>query len=137
MAKQLWVERREDGNWEGHSSEGASIVIGHSEGMFNPGDLMKIALAACGSMSSHMPVERVLGENKGARIEVSGDYDDDNDRYNSFSEKVIVDASDKGLNDEDARKLEKRIRAHIEKDCTVMHTYIQRTPVDIEIEIKH
>lgn len=135
--KTLWVDRREDGAYVGHSSEGAEIVIGHGEGMFNPGDLMKIAVAACGVMSSTSPVERALGKNKGAKITVTGDYDETNDRYNSFSETVEVDASGKDMIDADAAKLAQRVERHIEADCTVAHTYRQATPVDIKVDVRH
>lgn len=133
----LWVDRQDDGTFVAHSSDGARLVFGHGEGMFNPGDLAKIAVAACGELSSASPVERALGKNKGAKITVTGDYDDTNDRYNSFSEQVEVDASKAGMSDEDAAKLAKRVERHIEADCTVAHTYRQATPVDISVIVKH
>jgi uncharacterized OsmC-like protein len=134
--RRLWVDRREDGTFVAHSSDGAELVFGHGEGIFNPGDLAKIAVAACGELSSASVVERALGQNKGATIEVSGDYDETNDRYNSFSEKVSVDASGTSMSQADADKLAKRVERHIEADCTVAHTYRQATPVDISIDVR-
>lgn len=133
----LWVDRREDGTYVAHSSDGAELVFGHGEGMFNPGDLAKIAVAACGELSSTSPVERALGANKGAKITVTGDYDETNDRYNSFSEEVEVDATGTGMDDADAAKLAQRVERHIEADCTVAHTYRQPTPVDIYVSVRH
>lgn len=132
----LWVDRRDDGTYVAHSSDGAEIEFGHGKGLFSPGDLAQIAVAACGEMSSTSPVERALGANKGAKITVKGDYDESNDRYNAFNENVDVDASGKNLSDEEASKLAKRVERHIEADCTVAHTYRQATPVDIHVHVK-
>ncbi|EUA71534.1 hypothetical protein I540_3775 [Mycobacteroides abscessus subsp. bolletii 1513] len=42
------------------------------DGVFTPGELLKIALAACSGMSSDQPLARRLGEDYRVRIEVSG-----------------------------------------------------------------
>ncbi len=136
----LWVERNaEDGSWDAFSDDGAHIKFGRGsdEGVFSPGDLSKIALAACAALSSQFAVESALGEGKGARIVVDATYDDAEDRYLNFNEQVVVDAMDAGLDEAAAQKLAERVRRHIEKGCTVMHTYVNETPVRMDVDIRH
>ena len=136
MGKRLWVERNEDGSWDAFSEDGAHIKFGKDRGQFTPGDLMKIALAGCAALSSQFAIERALGEGKGAKIMVDGTYDADNDAYINFSEQLVVDATGAELSDEDASKLKERITRHVDKGCTVKHTYVQETPVRMDVTIK-
>ena len=73
MGKKLWVERNEkDGSWDAFSEDGAHIKFGKGKGLFTPGDLSKIALAACSALSSQFAIETALGEGQGASIVVDG-----------------------------------------------------------------
>ena len=74
---------------------------------------------------------------KGAKIVVDGTYDADTDAYIGFDEQVVIDATDAGLSDEDAEKLADRVSRHIEKGCTVKHTYVEPTPVRMNVTVKH
>ena len=51
----------------------------------------------------------------------------------ALTEQVAIDASDAGLSDEDADKLKERVTRHIDKGCTVKHTYVQETPVRMSV----
>ncbi|MBM6699799.1 OsmC family protein [Bifidobacterium pullorum subsp. saeculare] len=137
MGKRLWVERNKDGSWDAFSDDGAHIKFGKDRGQFSPGDLMKIALAGCAALSSQFAIEHTLGEGKGAKVVVDGTYDADNDAYINFNEHVTVDAFDAGLTDEEAEKLAERIKRHVDKGCTVKHTYVQETPVRMDVTIRH
>lgn len=137
MGKRLWVERNHDGSWDAFSDDGAHIKFGKGKGVFSPGDLMKIALAGCAALSSQFAIEHKLGEGKGAKIVVDGTYDADTDSYINFNEQLVVDAIDAGLSDEDADKLKERIVRHVEKGCTVQHTYKQETPCRLDVTIRH
>lgn len=136
MGKRLWVERNKDGSWDAFSDDGAHIKFGKGRGVFTPGDLMKIALAGCAALSSQFAIEHTLGDGKGARIVVDGTYDADSDAYINFNEQVVVDATDAKLNEEDANKLKERVTRHIEKGCTVKHTYVQETPVRMDVTVR-
>ncbi|AKV55570.1 OsmC family protein [Bifidobacterium actinocoloniiforme DSM 22766] len=136
MAKRLWVERGADGVWEGHSDDGAMIRFGRGEGLFTPGDLVQLALAGCAGMSSQFAVERALGEGKGAKVVVNARYSDDDDAFLSFDEQVNLDGSDAHLSDEDADKLVERVTRHIDKSCTVKHTYERETPVRMSVNVR-
>lgn len=137
MGKRLWVERNKDGSWDAFSDDGAHIKFGKGRGVFTPGDLMKIALAGCAALSSQFAIEHTLGDGKGARIVVDGTYDADSDAYIKFNEQVVVDATDAKLSEEDADKLKERVTRHIEKGCTVKHTYVQETPVRMDVTVRH
>ena len=137
MGKRLWVERNKDGSWDAFSDDGAHIKFGKGRGAFTPGDLMKIALAGCAALSSQFAIEHTLGDGKGARIVVDGTYDADSDAYINFNEQVVVDATDAKLSEEDADKLKERVTRHIEKGCTVKHTYVQETPVRMDVTVRH
>ena len=137
MGKKLWVERNEkDGSWDAFSEDGAHIKFGKGKGLFTPGDLSKIALAACSALSSRFAIETTLGEGKGAHIEVDGTHNEDSDAYDDFTERISVDATGAALDDEAAAKLAERIQRHIDKSCTVKHTYEQATPVTVDITIE-
>ncbi|MCR1994772.1 OsmC family protein [Bifidobacterium animalis] len=136
MSKRIWVERNKDGSWDAFSDDGAHIKFGKGRGQFTPGDLMKIALAGCAALSSNFAIESTLGEGKGAKIVVDGTYDADNDSYINFNETLMIDATDASLSSEDIEKLKRRVRAHVDKGCTVKHTYEQVTPVRMDIEVR-
>lgn len=136
MSKRIWVERNKDGSWDAFSDEGAHIKFGKDRGQFSPGDLMKVALAGCAALSSQFAVENTVGEGKGAKVVVDGTYDADNDSYINFNETLMVDAGDANLTPEEVEKLKKRIKAHVDKGCTVKHTYEQVTPVRMDIEVR-
>lgn len=136
MGKRLWVGRNKDGSWDAFSDDGAHIKFGKGRGVFTPGDLMKIALAGCAALSSQFAIEHTLGDGKGARIVVDGTYDADSDAYINFNEQVVVDATDAKLSEEDANKLKERVTRHIEKGCTVKHTYVQETPVRMDVTVR-
>lgn len=137
MGKRLWVERNKDGSWDAFSDDGAHIKFGKGRGVFTPGDLMKIALAGCAALSSQFAIEHTLGDGKGAKIVVDGTYDADSDAYINFNEQVVVDATDAKLSEEDANKLKERVTRHIEKGCTVKHTYVQEMPVRMDVTVRH
>ncbi len=142
IKEQLWVsdcglQRNKDGSWDAFSDDGAHIKFGKDRGQFTPGDLMKVALAGCAALSRHFAIEHTLGEGKGAKIVVDGTYDPENDAYTGFEEQVVIDASDAGLSEEDADKLKERVTRHIDKGCTVKHTYVQETPVRMNVTVKH
>ena len=71
---ELWVERTGVRRYTGRSSRGAEVLVGNEdvEGVFTPGELMKIALAACSGMSSDQPLRRRLGDDYKTTIKVSG-----------------------------------------------------------------
>src|ERR1700755_3714909 len=96
---ELWVERTGVRRYTGHSSRGAQVLIGSEDvdGVFTPGELLKIALAACSGMSSDHPLRVRLGDDYEATIRVSGPADREQERYPLLAESLEVDLS--GLSD--------------------------------------
>jgi uncharacterized OsmC-like protein len=129
----LWVERTGVRRYTGHSSQGAEVLIGSEgvDGVFTPGELMKIALAACSGMSSDQPLARRLGDDYQATVRVSGAADRDEERYPLLEEVLEVDLS--GLSEEEAQRLEVVVNRAIDLVCTVGRTLKSGTKVSFEI----
>src|SRR5262245_65343785 len=116
---QLWVERTGVRRYTGRSSRGAEVLVGNEddEGVFTPGELMKIALAACSGMSSDQPLRRRLGDEYKATIKVSGPADRKQERYPLLDENLEVDLS--GLSDDEVSRLLTVVVRAIDQVCTV------------------
>ena len=129
----LWVERTGVRRYTGHSSRGAQVLVGSEDvdGVFTPGELMKIALAACSGMSSDQPLARRLGDDYQATVRVSGAADRDEERYPLLEETLEVDLS--GLTEEEVQRLEVVVNRAIDLVCTVGRTLKSGTKVSFEI----
>jgi uncharacterized OsmC-like protein len=130
---QLWVERTGTRRYTGHSSRGAQVLVGSEdvEGVFTPGELMKIALAACSGMSSDHPLARRLGDDYKAVVRVSGDADRDAEIYPLLSETLEVDLS--GLSQEEKERLLVVVERAIDLVCTVGRTLKSGTEVNFKV----
>lgn len=131
----LWVERTGTRRYLGKSSRGAEVLIGSEsvDGVFTPGELLKIALAACTGMSSDLPLARRLGDNYDATIEVSGAADRENERYPALAEVLRVDLSE--LDADAQQRLLTVVERAIEKVCTVSRTLKAGTEIDLDIAV--
>ena len=129
----LWVERTGVRRYTGHSSRGAQVLIGSEDvdGVFTPGELMKIALAACSGMSSDQPLARRLGDDYRAKVRVSGDADREQERYPLLQETLEVDLS--GLTEEEKQRVLIVVSRAIDQVCTVGRTLKSGTEVTFEV----
>lgn len=130
---ELWVERTGTRRYTGHSSRGAQVLIGGEDvdGVFTPGELLKIALAACSGMSSDQPLARRLGDDYRAVIKVSGAADRDNEVYPLLEEKLELDLS--GLTEQEKERLITVVNRAIDAVCTVGRTLKSGTTVTFEV----
>jgi uncharacterized OsmC-like protein len=130
---ELWVERTSVRRYTGRSARGAAVLVGSEDvdGVFTPGELMKIALAACSGMSSDEPLRRRLGDDYEAKIKVSGPADREQERYPLLEEKLEVDLS--GLSDEEVTRLLIVVERAIDQVCTVGRTLKSGTKVTFEV----
>jgi uncharacterized OsmC-like protein len=130
---QLWVERTGVRRYTGRSSRGAHVLIGSEDvdGVFTPGELMKIALAACSGMSSDHPVAHRLGDDYRATIRVSGDADREQERYPLLQETLEIDLS--GLSEQEKQRLLIVVIRAIDQVCTVGRTLKSGTEVKFEV----
>ena len=133
MTTQLWVERTGIRRYTGRSSRGAQVLIGSEtdEGVFTPGELLKIALAGCSGLSSDQPLRRRLGDDYPAVIRVSGDADRDAERYPLLAERLEIDLS--GLTAEEKDRLLLVVERAIDQVCTVGRTLKSGTEVTLEV----
>jgi uncharacterized OsmC-like protein len=129
----LWVERTGVRRYTGHSSRGAEVFVGSEdvEGVFTPGELMKIALAACSGLSSDSPLARRLGDDYSTTIRVSGDADRAQEVYPLLEEKLEIDLS--GLDPEEKTRLLTVVRRAVDQVCTVGRTLKAGTTVDFRV----
>jgi len=130
---ELWVERNGVRRYTGHSSRGAQVLIGSEEvdGVFTPGELLKIALAACSGMASDHPVARRLGDDYHATIRVSGEADRDQERYPLLEESLELDLS--GLDDTERARVLTIVQRAVDHACTVGRTLKSGTEVKFEV----
>jgi uncharacterized OsmC-like protein len=130
---ELWAERTGTRRYTGHSSRGAQVLIGSEDvdGVFTPGELMKIALAACSGMSSDQPLARRLGDDYQATVRVSGDADRDQERYPLLQETLEIDLS--GLTEEERHRVLVVVNRAVDQVCTVGRTLKSGTEVTIEV----
>ncbi|CDO30605.1 OsmC family protein [Mycolicibacterium porcinum] len=130
---ELWVDRTGVRRYVGRSSRGAEVLVGSEdvEGVFTPGELMKIALAACSGMSSDEPLRRRLGDDYPATIRVSGPADREQERYPLLEEKLEIDVS--GLSESEVARLLTVVERAIDQVCTVGRTLKSGTEVKFEV----
>ncbi|MGO8768341.1 MAG: OsmC family protein [Mycobacterium sp.] len=130
---ELWVERTGTRRYTGHSSRGAQVLIGSEDvaGVFTPGELLKIALAACSGMSSDHPLAHRLGDDYKAVVRVSGAADREQERYPLLEETLELDLS--GFSEEDKKRLLVVVNRAVDTVCTVGRTLKSGTKVTFEV----
>ncbi|MCK5754204.1 MAG: OsmC family protein [Mycobacterium sp.] len=131
---ELWVERTGVRRYTGRSSRGAEVFIGSEdvEGVFTPGELLKIALAGCSGLSSDQPLRRRLGDDYPATIRVSGPADREQERYPLLEESLELDLS--GLSADDLTRLLTVVERAVDQVCTVGRTLKTGTKVNFEVK---
>ncbi|MCH9733756.1 MAG: OsmC family protein [Actinomycetia bacterium] len=129
----LWVQRTGVRRYTGRSTRGAEVFIGSEDvpGVFTPGELLKIALAACGGLSSDQPLRRRLGDDYEATIRVTGSADREREVYPLLAESLEVDLS--GLSSGELTRLVTVVERAIEQVCTVGRTLKSGTEVTFEV----
>ncbi|ORV18232.1 OsmC family protein [Mycobacterium celatum] len=130
---QLWVERTGTRRYTGRSSRGAQVLVGSEDvdGVFTPGELLKIALAACSGMASDQPLARRLGDDYQAVVRVSGAADREQERYPLLEETLELDLS--GLDDAERARVLTVVQRAVDQVCTVGRTLKSGTKVAFEV----
>lgn len=130
-ATELWVERTASAKFTGKSSRGAEVLVGRDtvEGVFTPGELLKIALAACTAMSADGPLERRLGEDFSGTVRVSGAADRDQELYPKLEEVFELDLAE--FSETDREKIRTIAARAIDRACTVGRTLKAGTEIDL------
>ena len=130
---ELWVERTGVRRYTGRSSRGAEVLIGSEdvEGVFTPGELLKIAVGACSAMSSDAPLRRRLGDDYTATVRVAGPADREQERYPLIEERLELDLS--ALSADDVARLLTVVHRAVDQVCTVGRTVKSGTKVTFEV----
>ena len=131
---ELWVERTGTRRYTGRSSRGAEVLVGSEDvdGVFTPGELLKIALAACTGLSSDRPLSRRLGDDYDATVRVSGAADRENEVYPVLDEVLEIDLSE--LDADAAQRLLVVVERAVDAVCTVGRTIKAGATVNLSIE---
>ena len=130
---ELWVERTGIRRYTGRSSRGAEVLIGSEtdDGVFTPGELLKVALGGCSGLSSDQPLRRRLGDDYQAVIRVAGPADREQERYPLLEENLEVDLS--GLSEAEIDRLVIVVKRAIDQVCTVGRTLKSGTKVKFTV----
>jgi uncharacterized OsmC-like protein len=130
---ELWVERTGSRRYTGYSSRGAQVLVGSEDvaGVFTPGELLKIALAACSGMSSDEPLARRLGDDYKAVVKVSGAADREHEIYPLLEETLELDLS--GLSEDEKERLLVVVNRAVDLVCTVGRTLKSGATVNFEV----
>lgn len=123
--RKINLRKLDDGTVEAVSASGARLVLGHAEGVFDPGEIIEIALAGCAILSS-----RRVTEGDEVRAEVSGEFNEEANRFDSFTETLFV----KG--EEEPGKLEQAVQDAIRVNCTIARTVERGAKVHVNVEIE-
>lgn len=115
----VWAKRLGTRHYLAGNEAGVSVEIG-GEGNFTPGELMKIALLTCQTLSADHRIARELGENGQLTAVAATVKNEAEERYESFT--VDIDAALAGLDEDQLAKLRERVDVSIDRYCTVGHT---------------
>lgn len=116
----VWAERTGTRRYLGHNDRGAEVRIGMGPGEFSPGELLKMALATCNTLSADHRLARALGEDFDATVVCASVKNQPEERYSALDVQLITDLS--ALTPEQLSALAERVDAAVERSCTVGHT---------------
>ena len=115
----VWAKRLGTRHYLAGNENGVSVEVG-GEGNFTPGELMKIALLTCQTLSADHRIARELGQDGQLTAVATAVKNDAEERYESFV--VDIDAALAGLDEDQLAKLRERVDVAINRYCTVGHT---------------
>ncbi len=130
-ANGLWVERVGSREYIGHNDRGATVRFagGGVEGAFTPGEILKLAAAACTGLVTDRALARRIGDDYQGQVHVSGVKNDEENRYESLEEKIVVDLS--ALEPEVRERLLGLLERTVETQCTVGRTIEAGAPIKL------
>ena len=116
----VWAERTGTRRYLAHNARGAEVAVGMGPGEFSPGELIKLALGTCNTLSADHRLAKALGDDFEANVIVATLKNEEEERYTDFDVQVIADLA--ALSPEQRDILTGRVEAAIERACTVGHT---------------
>ncbi len=116
----VWAERTGTRQYLGRNARGAEVRVGMGPGEFSPGELLKIALATCNTLSADHRLAKALGEDFEANVICATLKNEEEERYSDMDVQIVTDLS--ALTPEQLSTLTERVERAIERGCTVGHT---------------
>ena len=116
----VWAERTGTRRYLAHNARGAQVAVGMGPGEFTPGELLKVALATCNTLSADHRLAKALGEDFDANVGCSTVKNDAEERYESFQVEIVTDLS--SLDADQRELLSQRVASAVDRQCTVGHT---------------
>lgn len=118
----LHVERIGTKTYIGRNARGGEVRIGgtDADGVLSPGELLSLALAACGLLSADHTFASRLGEDFAATVDITPHKTADGQRYDAIN--ATIRANMDSLEADKAETLVGRVERAIERSCTIGHT---------------
>nr|NLD41106.1 OsmC family peroxiredoxin [Actinomycetales bacterium] len=116
------VERTGRLTYVARNENGAEVRVGTESvpGTFTPGELLKIALAACNAMSAEARLVHTLGPEFDSETVIETLKHEQEERYARF--RVTLTAPVQDLEEEKRDRLSERATVAVQKNCTVGRT---------------
>lgn len=103
----------------------------HSD-VFNPGELLKLALAGCAALSADSTLAHRLGDDVAISADVESTFDDTRNAFSAIAVRIVASMSE--LDPEQREDLLARVNRAIDRYCTVAHTVVDG-PLDYRLEV--
>ena len=116
----VWAERTSTRQYLGRNARGAEVRVGMGPGEFTPGELFKVALATCNTLSADHRLAKALGEDFNANIICATLRNEEEERYSDFDVQIVADLT--ALDPDQLAVFTERVRRAIDRGCTVGHT---------------
>lgn len=116
----VWAERTGTRQYLAHNARGGEVRVGMGPGEFSPGELLKIALATCSTLSADHRLAKALGEDFEANVICASIKNEEEERYSDLDVQIVTSLS--ALSPQQLATLHERVEGAIERGCTVGHT---------------
>jgi uncharacterized OsmC-like protein len=128
----LDVRRVGQHEFAGHNDRGATVRIGRAgaEGAFSPGELLQLAVAACGAVTAENLITRRVGDTA-FTVRAGARRREGAHEYDALHVGFDIDVS--GLDEAGRAQLESVVRGAIASLCTVSRTVEAGVPVKLAI----
>ena len=116
----VWAERTGTRRYLARNARGAQVAVGMGPGEFTPGELLKVALATCNTLSADHRLAKALGEDFDANVICATLRNEEEERYSDFDVQIVADFA--ALSPDQLAVLTERVRRAVDRGCTVGHT---------------
>lgn len=116
----VWAQRTGTRTYLARNARGAEVRVGMGPGEFSPGELLKIALGTCSTLSADHRLAKALGDDFDANVICASRKPEGEERYSDLDVQIVTDLS--RLDAAQVEALHERVAATIDRQCTVGHT---------------